>query len=693
MKPFVWMLAALFAAALLATIATHLAIYQKTDIFQAQFKILLAVDGALIALLAAAILWMVARQVRAWRSGEPGARLSLRLTLLFWGISLLPAVLLYSVSVSAVFRGIESWFDAPLGRSFERGIAFGQDVIGGEFARLEQVARDIAASPQMQRSALDFYIGDAVALYGIDSIALLGARGEPLAQAGQRRETPLSAAAVQRALRDGLHLNLSGSGIDRAIEVGVPVRRARGAALLLVARALPADIAEGLAEIERGRQEYEQLQILRGALRWSFVLTMSLALLLILLALGWISLRLGRGLTRPLVRLSLAAEAVGQGDFSRQLRADHPLKEIAHLNHSFNLMVGDLRQLHQETAERQAALRKTNAYLENLLSSLTTGVLTFAADGALSGHNAAAERFFQAPLKGLVGQTRLPPSPLAAALEEAVAELRLGGEGGVEKRAALPGGEALLLRALALPATAGGGLLVMVDDISRQIRAEREATWEEASQRFVHEIKNPLTPIQLAAERLGGKLGGKLAPEDDKVLRRLVDMIVSQVAAMREMVDAFRDYANKQSAQLTERVDLHGLLQQVLYFYENRQVRIARHLQEGLPPVSGNAVTLRQLLHNIVGNAMDALDGRADGRIDIRTAADGGWVELRVEDNGGGVPADMLQSLCEPYVTNKPQGTGLGLAVVRKTVDEHGGRLAIENGENGLRVSVRLLKC
>ena len=689
-KKYTSVLVALFAGALLATIATHLAIYQQADFFRQWFSLLLIADAVFILLLLLAVVWVLRRLVISWRRGERGARLSLRLTLLFWGMALLPTLLLYSVSVSAVFRGVETWFDTPLGKSFESGITFGQDVIGNEFERLEYVARELAPRVPKRPEEMSFYIDNVRLIYSLDAIALYDRRGEIVVASGDVSGR-LSTTLVNRVITGGLHLNLRGSGIDRATEVAVPLPAEGEVAVLMISRPLPAEIAEGIAAIQHGQQEYEKLQVLRSGLRWSFILTMSLSLVLILFLIGWLSLRLGRRLTRPLVHLSAAAESVGSGNFVTRLREDYPLDEIAHLNRSFNAMAEDLRNLHEEIADRQSAIEKTNAYLENLLSSLTTGVLTFAADGSFSGYNAAAVRYCQLPLDSLLGQKSLPSTPLITAFNEIAAALtQQNDEDSMEKRVEVPGGAVLLVRAVALPALAGGGMLMIIEDISRQLRAEREATWEEASRRFVHEIKNPLTPIQLAAERLEHKLAGRLPGEEDRMLRRLVEMIVNQVEAMRQMVNAFRDYADQQSASQFVPLYLDVLLREVLYFYENRQVTFDLDLPGVLPPVKGNAVTLRQLLHNLLGNAADAVGAAEQPVVRISISADADWVTLCIEDNGGGVPADLLEKLCEPYVTTKLQGTGLGLAMVRKISDEHNGKLSIKNAAHGLAVTVRL---
>lgn len=692
MKLRMWGVIALFIVALLATVATNLAVYHRQETFlQEWFTILLIIDGILVLSLFAVVVGMVTRMIVSWRRGEPGARLSLRLTFLLWGMSLLPAIVLYSVSIGAVFRGIEQWFDTPLGQSFERGIAFGQDIISGEFNRLEYVARDIGRDLRSYRGSTSFYFDDARLFYSLDSIALYDRSGQLLIESGNSDAETISAALANRIITDGLYLNLHGDGLNRIVQVALPLRQGGRTAVLLVTRALPIDVAEGLMTIERGEVEYQRLQVLRTGLRWSFILTMSLAMFLILFAAGWISLRLGSNLTRPLVQLSTAAEAVGKGHLKHKLRATHPIKEITQLNLSFNKMVDDLERSQRQAAERQTKLHTSNAYLENLLSSLTAGVLTFTAEGALSICNPAAAAYLGRSVADLRAAGRLPASDMAGEVRQAMAELADSADSAIEHRVVLPDERVLLLRALPLSAAAGGGTLVVIDDISRQMQAEREATWEEASRRFVHEIKNPLTPIQLAAERLRDKLGIKLTGEDGEILARLVRTIVNQVSAMRQMVDSFRDYADKRRAPPAHPVQLNDLVREVLTFYESRGILIQTDLQADLPPIQGNEVTLRQLLLNVLGNAMDALEDKPQGMIKVRSALAGQQVQLCIEDNGGGVPAEMLKKLCEPYVTTKPQGTGLGLAVVRKTVDEHGGRLEIENGSDGLRVTIQFI--
>jgi nitrogen fixation/metabolism regulation signal transduction histidine kinase len=253
----------------------------------------------------------------------------------------------------------------------------------------------------------------------------------------------------------------------------------------------------------------------------------------------------------------------------------------------------------------------------------------------------------------------------------------------------------LHVRGAALAQDPAGGFVLVFDDITQLIQAQRATAWAEVARRLAHEIKNPLTPIQLSAERLEMKLARKLDAEDAEVLSRGIRTIVSQVAALKSMVDDFRDYA-RLPAPVLQPLELNQLVSEVLALYEASRAPIRRSLAAGLPPVRADAAQIRQVVHNLVQNAQDALENRAGAPVDppaieVRTEAAGDRVRLTVSDNGSGFPEAMMARIFEPYVTTKPRGTGLGLAIVKKIVDEHHGEVAIDSRPaRGAAVSVLL---
>jgi nitrogen fixation/metabolism regulation signal transduction histidine kinase len=486
-----------------------------------------------------------------------------------------------------------------------------------------------------------------------------------------------------------VHHTVSSLGnLRRDLQVSVIMPYQRSGYALRVSRALPEGIADGLGEIERGRHEYEKLLILRRGLLLSFMATLTLSFVMVLATALWVSLRLGLQLVKPLVKITAAAQAVGRGDFNQRLPAGNQEDEIAKLSHAFNSMVDDLDRSQQQVSERQAALSEANTSLENLLSSLTAGVLVLDGQGRLIRANRSAEQLLKISLVSFVGlhvDNWAGMDSLAAMIKKITAS----GVASAEHRLSQDEeGRTLLVRLRQLT-TIAGGLLVVVDDISGQLQAERDAIWEEASQRFAHEIKNPLTPIQLAAERLENKLGGKLETDDAELLSRMSTTITNQVTAMREMVDSFRSYANNQRRRM-KATDLNQLAAEVAQLYEYPGLTLQLKWDEKLPAVAGDALLLRQVLHNLLGNASDAVLDKPSPHIVVQTSVADEYAQLSIEDNGGGVAENLIDQVFSPYVTTKTQGTGLGLAVVRKVMEEHGGEARLENVNNGARMLLRI---
>jgi nitrogen fixation/metabolism regulation signal transduction histidine kinase len=280
--------------------------------------------------------------------------------------------------------------------------------------------------------------------------------------------------------------------------------------------------------------------------------------------------------------------------------------------------------------------------------------------------------------------------PFTSAVMQAFNEMT-GGEWQRQiERLSKNGNQILLARGTRLSNTASSGYVVVFDDITYLLQAERQAAWGEVARRLAHEIKNPLTPIQLSAERLQHKLSSKLAEGDALLLQRATQTIVSQVAAMKNMVMEFADYARAPAPKLSA-LDTHHLLREVLGLYEAGNHPLTLHLDATHSRVKGDATRLRQVIHNLLQNAQDELQGVAHPEISLGTSDADGTLHLYVQDNGRGFPEHLLARAFEPYVTTKAKGTGLGLAIVKKIVEEHGGRIGIENlPVGGSRVSIEL---
>jgi nitrogen fixation/metabolism regulation signal transduction histidine kinase len=388
--------------------------------------------------------------------------------------------------------------------------------------------------------------------------------------------------------------------------------------------------------------------------------------------------------------LAEGTEAVARGDFSRHAEVT-TRDELGVLTRSFNSMTAQLGQARAAAEANREQVEAAKAYLENILANLSAGVLTFDERFRLLIANSGAGAILGEDLAHREGAPLAGSATLDALAREITVAFSGSGEGSWQREIELAErGQVILARGSRLIAPAGGGYVVVFDDITQLIAAQRATAWGEVARRLAHEIKNPLTPIQLSAERLQAKLTGRLTAEDAQALERATSTIVNQVDALKNMVDEFREYA-RLPAPTMHALDLNGLVREVYALYEHSDVPVELRLGQNLPRVRGDPAQLRQVIHNLIQNAQDALAGRRDPRIELRTEMAGDRARLCVVDNGGGFAESILTRVFEPYVTTKPKGTGLGLAIVKKIIEEHHGTVSIENRpQSGAAVTVAL---
>ena len=402
---------------------------------------------------------------------------------------------------------------------------------------------------------------------------------------------------------------------------------------------------------------------------------------------------LARRLSAPLSILAEGTQAVASGDFTPR-QAIYSRDELGVLTQSFNQMTRQLNEARRDTERHRAEVESARAYLESILANLSAGVLVFDSQFLLRTVNQGAQTILEDDLEDLFAQL-VDAWPRQLALGQAIrdafaehgrkewqAQIELDRSGG------LP--QILHLRGTQLPEDSGGGYVVVFDDVTRLVAAQRSAAWGEVARRLAHEIKNPLTPIQLSAERLQLKLAGKLKNGDAEMFDRSTQTIINQVQAMKRMVNEFSDYARLPPPALSA-LDLNALIREVLGLYETSSAQIDLMLDTTLPPVCGDASQLRQIIHNLLRNAEDAQEGMARQEIGVLTRCVDGMAELAVRDCGTGFPPEIMARVFEPYVTTKARGTGLGLAIVKKIVDEHDGQIRINNRQPaGAEVAIRL---
>jgi nitrogen fixation/metabolism regulation signal transduction histidine kinase len=695
----------LLAAACLSAIGLFLlaTATENTELFARGYDTLLVLNLVMVAMLMLIVAWQLWQLRRNFKRGVFGSKLAARLVLLFALVAVLPGALVYAVSVQFLGRSIESWFDVRVDRALEGGLALGRNALDYLSRETTNKATQIAAQLADAPGPYPIALSRATEQAGVSEAALFSAAGSVLAVAGAAAGPVSPEAPPPQALRRA-RLQLAYAAVDQStggirLRVVVPVNSAdrnEPMKLLQVIEPVPRSLAQEIEKAEAGFRDYQEISFARQALKRLYALTLTLTLLLALTSALGLAVVLSERFAEPLGLLAEGTRAVAQGDFTRRQPVTSR-DELGVLTESFNTMTGQLADAHARNEESRRAIETTRAYLESILGNLSAGVLAFDDRHRLRTANPSASVILQQPLTELMG-VALPEwggrLPALAPFAELVAEGFRGAREGQWQREAPVGvanlSRTLLMRGSRLPGLPHG-YVVVFDDVSELVQAQRDAAWAEVARRLAHEIKNPLTPIQLSAERLAVKLEPRLEGADAEALRRGTQTIVNQVTAMKHMVDDFAVYARQPRPGQMQAVDLNALLLDVLALYDNLRPHVVLSLPNAPAVVQGEPTRLRQVLHNLLQNAIDAQSERADPTYAIGIEVHNGEAVLTVVDDGPGFPADVIDHAFEPYVTTKPKGTGLGLAIVRKIVDEHGGRVAISNAApRGARVTVAL---
>lgn len=689
-----------------------------------------------------------------YKSGKFGSRLMTRLVVLFAAIGVLPGLVIFLVSVQFVSHSIDSWFNVRVEEALDAGLDLGRSALDESLAELEAQARGTVR----QLAEDPFYAAPATLARfvrrhpGTQSAIIVDADGGLIVSAMGERRINLSAdlptaTMLNKAKEDPSYSAYEGGGELREDRAGAPqqapfdansVLRLRvlmaipdpvqpsGAHLapryLQIIQAVPQKLASNGEILRTAFSEYKERFVARVGLRKMYIETLTLTLLLAVFGAIAAAFLIANDLAQPLLLLAEGTRAVAEGDLSpRPIVASSD--ELGTLTQSFNTMTRQLSEARSAVERNRIALQNAKAHLESVLANMSAGVMVLDSEFRLVTCNDSVERILQHAGVTLIGQPLAEVDGMqefAAAIISAFSAqsaqtaagrnvARLHWQRQIE--IPRPPGSAeeneliLLTRGSRLPLETGSGYIVVFDDITDVISAQRSIAWGEVARRLAHEIKNPLTPIQLSAERLQMKLESKLTGPDVELLNKASTTIVNQVAAMKRMVDDFRDYARTPPAVL-QPLDLNTLVEDILHLYVSGEGNdiIHANLAPALPMILGDETQLRQVIHNLLQNAQDALQEHppadAEPRIDVITegiiyqSADGGTriaVRLSISDNGPGFMPKILANAFEPYVTSKAKGTGLGLAMVKKIIEEHGGRIDIQNRDDSSGASVLIL--
>ena len=677
----------------------------NTALFAQHYPLLLALNGGLAVCLALLLGYQLLTLRQKLKAGVFGAKLTLRLVLLFALIAVLPGALVYGVSVQFVARSIESWFDVRVEKALEGGLNLGRSTLDNLLKDLVKKADTMAVSlavrpPAEHITALNTLREQA----GVQEATLFTQRGKVIVFSGTERTGLMPDLPGAAALRQ-LRLQQSFSAIEAIPDKGlylrvlVPVNvvsLTEDLRVLQLLQPVPRQLALDAETVQTGQREYQELLLARTGLRRLYGLTLTLTLLLALLTALSLAFVLSERLSAPLSFLVEGTRAVAQGDFS-QRETVASRDEFGVLTQSFNAMRQQLAEARAVAERNQAQLANAHTYLQSILANLSAGVLAFDENLQLRSFNHSAAAILDADIAELAGlelERWHERNPVLKQLATEVAASFQNGAGAEwEKqieRTGKSGRQMLLLRGTRLPAGSGTGYVVVFDDITHVLQAQRDAAWTEVARRLAHEIKNPLTPIQLSAERLQHKLADKLGAAEGEILMRSTQTIVNQVSALKHMVDAFRQYARMPDPTLQE-IDLNALLREVLTLYESLAGWIRVEVAPDLPRIVGDPAQLRQVIHNLLQNAQDALVDSTNPSIVVRSERIADGMRVTITDNGGGFPEQLMQRAFEPYVTTKPKGTGLGLVIVKKIIEEHGGTVDIENVvPHGARVTFTL---
>jgi nitrogen fixation/metabolism regulation signal transduction histidine kinase len=677
----------------------------NTTAFAQNLDLLLGVSGGLALGLMALIGYQLLTLRRKLRERVFGSKLTLRLMVVFALMALIPGGLVYAISFQFLQRSIESWFDVRVDESLKGGINLALGAMQNSLKELgdkaETMAQSLATSQAIEAASLNRLREQ----HSIEEATLLTSRGRVIAQSGAEPfallPDNLPGPNLLRQVRTQQRVPLIEDIPDRGLylRVLVPVNVltiAEDIRILQVLQRVPPAIARDAKLVEAGYKDYQELVYARVGLKRIFGITLTLAMLLTLFSALALAFVLSERLSAPLSALAEATRAIAKGDYSKL----NPVKsrdEFGVLTQSFNTMTRQIADATEAMERNQQMLENSKTYLESILSKLTSGVLTFDERLYVKTMNAAAHDILAVP-GGAFHGLKLSEWPrhvqsVAPFAEIALRHFASSGmrqwEEQMEYRRA-DGPRTLLLRGTRLGQHAENGYVVVFDDITHLIQAQRDAAWGEVARRLAHEIKNPLTPIQLSAERLQQKLKDKLPEVEADMLTRATGTIVSHVAALKGMVDDFTQYAHA-SRMNARALVLNDLVREVLVLYEAMGVAIEARLAEDLPQIYADPAMLRQVLHNLFQNAIDALTGVDNPKILVSTSQGTGGVLLTVRDNGTGIAEGVMGRIFEPYVTTKPKGTGLGLAIVKKIVDEHNGRILVENVKpHGATVSIVL---
>ncbi len=685
---------------------------QNLDDNESLHIVILLINIAGVIVLFALTVGNLARLLRDYRKDVPGSRLKARVVGMFVGLAVLPLLVVFYFSIQFINSGIDSWFSIEVEEGLDEALALSQAALGIQMRDHLNTTFKVAERLQgVSARQLIFELSLLRRESGASEISIFGSNNRIIATSSDQ-----SAASLPKALGEEVLLqarqNRPYVSLDPAddgnyeIRTAVPFGNRNSREMFGVIQALysvPERISMMANSVESSNSDYKRAAYIREPLKRNFSLTLTVVLMLSLLASIYGAFLLSRRLVAPIQDLVAGTRAVAKGDFDTRLPAPSR-DEIGFLINSFNDMTQRLSSARREASLSQALVEAERANLAVILDRLSTGVVALESDLRIRNANEASGSILNVDLENRVGEFLPDVAEGQPLLEQFVDVARVhlnAGETEWREQIVLRGEVGRRVLTCACTTLPGdedhaAGFVVVFDDITALLQAQRDAAWGEVARRLAHEIKNPLTPIQLSAERMRRKYLHSLPDGEAQVLDRATHTIVQQVEAMKEMVNAFSDYARAPDIDLN-RFDIDALVHEVvdLYRAQESDIEIFLKTASDMPEIEADVGRVRQILHNLLRNSVEALDHTPNGRIDVDISAaevhEVDVVEIVVADNGPGFKSNSLNQIVDPYVTTKPKGTGLGLAIVKKLVEEHAGMIeAVNQDEGGARIRIQL---
>ncbi|MFA5984437.1 MAG: ATP-binding protein [Methylococcaceae bacterium] len=634
--------------------------------------------------------------LRELKKRAAGSRLTTRMVSLFVVLSLVPAAIVFYFSMQFLHQGIDSWFNVEIDRAMEDALELSQASLEQRMRwnlkQTQQLAEKLqSAEENLPESVVALELETLRENVNASEITLFSRQGRIIVSSSSNPSDILPSLPDEnvwlQVRKNGEFMSMSPVRDDSLmVRVMVTVKTDEEQYLQALFR-VPVRITDLADSVEFAFARYQEMHFLRDSLKLSFSLVLSLVLLMSLLAAIWVAFISIRNIVAPVKELVKGTQAVASGQYDQQLPVIAQ-DDLGFLVESFNDMTHRLSLARDETRMAGLEVENQRAYLETILANLTAGVISFDAQYRVRTANQAAYRIFHIPVSHIIGQTFLEIaegySELVEPLKAVQRFLEQTDDIWQHRLAFLgPNGrQELLCRGTPLFSQEGVrvGAVVVFDDVTDLIQAQKNAAWGEVARRLAHEIKNPLTPIQLSAERLRHKLTAKLDAGDVDILQRSTQTIVQQVEAMKEMVDDFSEYAKPSKKQAVD-INLPQLIQEVLALYALQSgTRFKLSHEDAQLTVNGDPVSIRQILHNLIKNALEAIDGKGLIEINLKRVQknNADFIEIALYDDGPGIKEEQIEKIFEPYVTTKARGTGLGLAIVKKIIEEHGGAIWVD---------------